>query len=90
MGTDIIKKLNLVLLAVDDWKCLYINGKAFEQGHSIDWSRVINSLVGKEILIENFEDHYLELNDDNPDLDNYGNRFPDNLEDVVEYQKLKK
>ena len=85
-----MKKLNLVLLAVDDWQCLYVNGKSFDQGHSIEFERFFISIIGQEIIIESFEHIYLELSEDNEHLINYGNRFPESLENVVEYQNLKK
>lgn len=85
-----MEKLNLVLLAVDDWQGLYINGKLFDQGHSIEFERFLRSMIGRQIIVENFKDHYLELDEDNEYLENYGHTFPIKLEDVVEYQNLKK
>lgn len=84
------EKLDLVMLSVDDWQCLYVNGILFDQGHSVELERFIRTIIGREVFIEGFEDIYLELGNDNPDLDNYGNRFPEKLEEVIEYQNLKK
>lgn len=84
-----MEKLDLVLLSVEDWQGLYVNGILFDQGHSIELERFIKVIIGREVFIEGFEDIYLELGDDNLDLDNYGNRFPEKLEEVIEYQKIK-
>ncbi len=84
-----MEKLNLVLLSVNDWEGLYVNGKLRDEGHRVELESFLTTLVGREIFIESFEDHYLELDEDNQDLDKYGNCFPENLEDVVEYSQLK-
>lgn len=84
-----MKKLNLVLLSVEDWQGLYVNGTLKDQGHSVDLREFLDDIVGEEIMIESFESEYLELSEDNEDLCKYGNRFPIKLEEVIEYQLLK-
>lgn len=82
-----MKKINLVLLSVEDWKGLYVNGKIFDQGHSIELERFFKSIIGQEIIIESFISKYIDLPEENYDLIKYGNRFPDKLEEVLEYEK---
>lgn len=74
------EKFDLVMLSVEDWQILYVNGILFDQGHTIELERFLRTVIGREIIIEGFEDHYLD--DFNED------EFPKNLEDVAEYQKL--
>ena len=82
-----MKKINLVLLSVEDWKGLYVNGKIFDQGHSIELERFFKSIIGQEIIIESFISKYIDLPEENYDLIKCGNRFPDKLEEVLEYEK---
>lgn len=81
-----MEKINLVLLSVEDWEGLYLNGKLFDQGHSIQFERFLKSIIGQEIIIESFISKYIDLPEDNCDLEKYGNRFPDKLEEVLEYE----
>jgi len=77
-----MEKFKLVLLSVDDWEVLYVNGVLFDQGHSVELERFFNFIIGREVFIESFEDYFLDDFDED--------EFPEKLEEVVEYQKIKK
>ena len=80
-----MKELSIVILSVDDWEVLYVNGEAFDQGHSVEFDGLMESLIGQDLKIVSFESKYIDLPEDNQDLDKYGNRFPFLLADVEEY-----
>lgn len=77
-----MEKLDLVLLSVEDWQVLYVNGILFDQGHRIEFSRFFRVISGREVFIEGFAEHYLDDFDED--------EFPENLSEVIEYQKIKK
>lgn len=83
-----MKHLNIVQLSVDDWSALYVNDEVFDQGHSIEFDYLLKDIIGQEIIIDSFEDHYIDLDESNADLGNYGNQFPEKLEDCVEYMNI--
>lgn len=60
----------LVLLKVDDWEALYVNGECVSQNHSLDWPYVIKDYL-------DIDTHWVQdwFDQENP----YGGMFPKSL-----------
>jgi hypothetical protein len=73
--------MKLTRISLDDWEGIYNEeGVLLDQGHRIQWSRVV------EKLGHSVEDHYIE----NDNLDEFGNHLPDRLSEILGYIKKKK
>ena len=75
-----MKELNIVVLSVDDWEALYVNGEVFHQNHQVNWEKFAGFLVGQDVRVVSFESKYLDLPEDK-----YDGSLPFLLSDVEEY-----
>ena len=72
-----MKKVTLIEL--DDWQGFYIDGKLIDECSSLDLDIVLHQILG-----DSFEN--IRLFEDN--LDDFGNRLPNNLEDLKKVREL--
>ena len=42
--------MKIDLVYGDDWEGVYIGGKLFNEGHTVDWEFVIPHIVGKDMF----------------------------------------
>ncbi len=71
----------LIIIRGDDWEGIYYNGKLLEQGHSIQFDKVLEKLgyIVKSNYIENEND-----------WEQLGWALPENIEDVQKVIEIKK
>lgn len=77
------KKFNVSYVRADDWQCIYLNGKAVIQGHSIRLNEVFEYITGSQIV--SFEQFW--VNDNGGDLGIWGNRFPELLTMIPKHMR---
>lgn len=77
-GRQLIKpaRPKLTLVSCDDWEALYVNGKSYEQGHTVQLVAALRKLGLLDIDIEEVEAY----NDPYPEETG---EFPDDLKDVT-------
>lgn len=71
--------MKVVILKVDDWTALYIDGEKIEENHSLNESFVLEAIAKRTDVID-FENHYAELDQDY--IESGMVYYPDKLSEV--------
>ena len=73
--------MTIAIVQFEDWEGVYLDGKMFDQNHSIDYTNLLENLIGQKIsnvIIYNIEDEeWIENNGRLP------NEFSDIPEDIL-------
>ncbi len=79
-------KNTMVSASYDDWVGLYVDGKLIEQGHSINWYRLLEILINMGINLSNYKIKRFPKDLSEEDGDILGYSLPGTLKEL--YEKL--